>query len=365
VAGVSVLASLGLTVAKAVVGVLTGSLGLLAEAAHSGLDCVATVITWASVRASSAKPDVEHPYGHGKMENLSAFVQSVLLLITCGWVISEAVGRLVGRQGAVEVTAWSYGVLVGSIVVDSWRSRALYRAARRYGSQALEAGALHFSTDIWSSGVVLGGLVLIEAGMRMGLEKAAWRADSVAALFVAGAMLYVSVRMAKQAADFLVDRAPAGMAGELEALIRRVPGVWDVQQLRARQSGNELFIDAAIVADPRSSLQEADAIASSVEHVVTERLPNADIVIHVEPGERASQSVAEVVRELAGRMELAVHGVRVRDIQGRLYISLHVEMAGQESLEDVHQRLSELEKRIVARVANVVEVETHPEPARE
>jgi cation diffusion facilitator family transporter len=358
-----VLASLGLTVAKAVVGVLTGSLGLLAEAAHSGLDFVATVITWVSVRASSVKPDEEHPYGHGKLENLSALIQSALLLITCGWIISESIGRLLFRHRDVEVTVWSFAVLVVSIIVDVWRSRALRRAAARYDSQALEADALHFSTDIWSSGAVLLGLVVVCVARAFGFGSEFSRADSVAALCVVVAMLYVSLRMAKQAADFLVDRAPTGLMGRVEELVRRVPGVIDVQNLRVRQSGSQVFIDTAIIADAQASLQEADALASEVEHAVTEELPSADIIIHVEPVETASQWAGDLIRELASEMQLSVHGVRIRDIGGKRHVSVHVELPGATALADVHSRLTELEKQITARLPDVAEVETHPEPA--
>ena len=364
VAATSMLASFCLTVAKAVVGVLTGSLGLLAEAAQSGLDFVATLVTWVAVRASSAKPDAEHPYGHGKLENLSALIQSMLLLIACGWIISEAVGRLFLRHREVQVTFWSFAVLVVSIVVDYWRSRALGKAARKHGSQALEADALHFSTDIWSSAAVLAGMGLIWVAQRFGLGSQFSRVDSLAALLVVVAMLYVSLRMAKRAADFLVDRAPAGLADQIQAIVRRVPAVLDVQHLRARQSGNQVVIDTAILVDAKCTLQEADRIASAVEHSVTEELPNADIIIHVEPAESPSQWTTEVVRQLAGAMGLAVHGVRIRGIGGRLYVSVHVELPGATALQDVHGRLTELEKQIRQRLPDVAEVVTHPEPAR-
>lgn len=362
-AATSVLASLVLTILKAVVGLATGSLGLVSEAAHSGLDCVATVVSWWSVRASAAEPDREHHYGHGKLEHLSALVQSGLLLITCGWIISEAVGRLFLRQRLVEATFWSFGVIILSIVVDAWRSRALKRAAVKYGSQALEADALHFSTDIWSSAAVLAGLVVVRTGQQIGYQQQLSKADAGAALFVAGVMAYVSVRMAKRAGDFLVDRAPAGIGQQVDGLIRRVSGVVDIQQLRIRQSGSGLFIDTTILADPGYTLQEADALASAAERAVTEHLPKADIIIHVEPADRAAGSVAQMVRDLADGMGLRVHAIRAREVGGRLYISMHVELPARANLQEVHSRLSELEKRVGARLGNVAEIETHPEPA--
>src|SRR5262244_1680227 len=162
VAGNSVLAAVAITGLKIVVGVTTGSLGILSEAAHSGLDLVAAVVTLFSVQVSDKPADADHQYGHGKVENFSAFIETGLLLLTCVWIIYEAVKRLFFHHVEIEPSLAAIGVMLLSMIIDFWRSRALARIARRYDSQALEADALHFSTDIWSSGVVILGLLLVE-----------------------------------------------------------------------------------------------------------------------------------------------------------------------------------------------------------
>jgi len=207
----SVLAAILLTGMKVVVGALTGSIGILAEAAHSALDLVAAAVTLFAVRASGRPADREHAYGHGKVENLSALFETALLLATCAWIAREAVLRLFFRSAHVEVNAWSFAIMVVSIAVDVSRSRALRRAAVKYGSQALEADALHFATDVWSSSVVIGGLACVVLSERLSLPWLA-QADSVAALGVAGISAWVSVRLGKKSVDDLLDAAPPGLA---------------------------------------------------------------------------------------------------------------------------------------------------------
>ena len=197
VALISVFAAIFLTGFKLVVGLLTGSLGILSEALHSGLDLVAAVITYFSVRISDKPADKEHNYGHGKIENFSALIETFLLLITSIWIIIEAIKRLVTGQTHIEVSVWSYIVVVSSIIIDITRSRALYKVAKKHNSQALEADALHFSTDIWSSFVVLLGLICANFGL--------FFADSVAALGVAVIVLVVTYRLGKRA-----GQSPAG-----------------------------------------------------------------------------------------------------------------------------------------------------------
>src|SRR5262252_7370003 len=199
-AGNSVVAAVVITVLKLAVGLTTGSLGILSEAAHSGLDLVASVLTFFSVRVSDKPADAEHQYGHGKVENFSAFVETGLLLLTCAWIIYEAGLRLFFRHIEIEPSIAAFAVMIFSMIVDWWRSRALGRIANKYDSQALEADALHFSTDIWSAGVVVLGLVLVLIGRKFHLH---WLrvSDPIAALFVAGVVVSVSWRLARRTID--------------------------------------------------------------------------------------------------------------------------------------------------------------------
>src|SRR5216684_671681 len=205
----SVLAAVAITALKVLVGVSTRSLGILSEAAHSALDLVAAIITLFSVRVSDKPADADHQYGHGKVENFSAFIETGLLLLTCIWIISEAVKRLFFHSVEIEPSAAAFVVMLLSILVDAWRSRALGRIATKYDSQALEADALHFSTDIWSSSVVILGLALVQLGRSYHVTWLS-KADPIAALFVAGVVVSVSWRLARRTVDALLDAAPPG-----------------------------------------------------------------------------------------------------------------------------------------------------------
>ncbi|MEI7724847.1 MAG: cation diffusion facilitator family transporter [Bacteroidota bacterium] len=285
VAGVSVIAAFFLTGFKLVIGLLTGSLGLLSEALHSGLDLVAAVITWFSVRISDTPPDKNHHYGHGKIENFSALIETFLLLITCAWIIYEAVHRLMSGNTMIEVNVFSYFVVLTSIAIDIARSRALYRVARKYNSQALEADALHFSTDIWSSAVVLLGLILAQFGW--------FFADSVAALAVAFIVLGVSWKLGKRATDVLLDRTPAPLVAKLELLLSQAQGILRYHDLRVRTSGAEIFIEVTIHVQPGLTLEEAHEISQQLEKHIIHALPRSYVHVHIEPDEHMPEIVGE------------------------------------------------------------------------
>jgi cation diffusion facilitator family transporter len=282
-AGTSVFAAVGLTVFKLVVGLVTGSLGILAEAAHSGLDLAAAVMTWFAVRVSSKPADRDHLYGHGKVENLSALFETLLLLVTCGWIILEASHRLVEHRVSVEVTAWSFLVMTTSIVVDYSRSRVLYRAAKKYHSQALEADALHFSTDIWSSAVVILGLLSVLLSERFRGLYGLRYADSVAAIAVAAIVMVVIVRLGNRSVLALLDTAPAGMERMVIMAAEALPGVADCHNVRIRTSGPNVFIDVHVSVDGRQSLEQAHRLTEEIETAIRQIAPNADVTVHPEP----------------------------------------------------------------------------------
>src|SRR5690348_7977365 len=245
VAANSVYAAVAITILKIVVGVTTGSLGILSEAAHSGLDLVAAVITLMSVRVSDKPADADHQYGHGKVENFSAFIETGLLLLTCLWIVYEAAKRLFFRHVEIEPSLAAFVVMFISMAVDFWRSRALGRIAAKYDSQALEADALHFSTDIWSAGVVLLGLLLVLLGR---IYHVPWLrdADPIAALFVGGVVISVSWRLARRTIDALLDAAPSGVRSQIMDAVSRVEGVLEVDRVRIRRAGNRYFADLAV-----------------------------------------------------------------------------------------------------------------------
>ena len=279
----SVLAAVGLTAFKIIVGLSTGSLGILAEAAHSGLDLMAAVMTFLAVRISGKPADSNHLYGHGKAENLSGLFETLLLLVTCFWIIYEATHRLLYHATDVEVNYWSFTVMITSIVVDISRSRILYRAAKKYNSQALEADALHFSTDIWSSGVVILGLVCVKISERVPSLAFLHTADSVAAMMVGLIVVYVSVKLGIRTIQALLDVAPSGIEKKIVSAVEVLPGVTGCHNVRVRYSGPQLFVDIHILVDGNQTLKEAHNLTEEIERTIQKLVPNADVTVHPEP----------------------------------------------------------------------------------
>jgi cation diffusion facilitator family transporter len=275
VAGVSVFAAVFLTGSKLVVGLLTGSLGILSEALHSGLDLVAAVITFFSVKVSDNPPDEEHHFGHGKIENLSALIETILLLITCVWIIYEAVHRLIAGNTIIEVTIWSYIVVIASIIIDFGRSRALSRVAKKYNSQALEADALHFSTDIWSSAVVLFGLIC--AGMGF------FFADCIAALIVAGIVILVSYRLGKRSIQVLLDVAPKDKVLKIKEVLASIPEIKKFHGLRVRTAGADTFVNVIVNLNPTITCEESHIICDKTEIEIRKSIERCEVFVHVEP----------------------------------------------------------------------------------
>jgi cation diffusion facilitator family transporter len=279
----SMIAAVGLTCLKVVIGLTTGSLGILAEAAHSGLDMVAAAMTWLAIRLSDKPADKNHLYGHGKVENLSALFETLLLLGTCAWIIYEAIHRLVIREVELRVNIWAFGVMAISILVDLSRSRVLYRAARKYHSQALEADALHFSTDIWSSGVVMVGLLLVKLSEVFPGYKFFRLADSVSALLVGTIVMWISLKLGHRTIQTLLDGAPSGVEKRIIQAVEAIPGVSDCHHVRLRSSGPHLFIDIHVLVDGNQSLRDAHDLTVEIERTIQQFLPNADVTVHPEP----------------------------------------------------------------------------------
>lgn len=276
VALTSVIAAVFITAFKLTIGFLTGSLGILSEALHSALDMVAAIITFFSVRVSDKPADKEHNYGHGKVENLSALIETLLLLVTCVWIIYEAVHRLISGNMHIEVSIWSYVVVICSIIIDFTRSRALYKVARKHNSQALEADALHFSTDIWSSTVVLFGL--------LSYQFLGWyAADSIAALCVAVIVLFISYQLGRKAIDVLLDKSPVNATQTVHAILKEFPEVLKYHGLKARTAGADTFIKFNVHFDPELSLREVHEVCDKIELKIQSLIPRSEVYIHAEP----------------------------------------------------------------------------------
>ncbi|MFZ5564384.1 MAG: cation-efflux pump [Thermodesulfobacteriota bacterium] len=358
----SVAAAVLLTGMKLVVGFLTGSLGILAEAAHSALDLVAAVVTFIAVRVSGRPADPDHPYGHGKVENLSALFETVLLLATCAWIIYEAVLRLFYRHVEVDPSLWAFAIMGISIVVDINRSRLLYRVAKKYDSQALEADALHFSTDIWSSAVVIAGLILVLAGERWNISWLA-QADAVAALVVAGIVIWVGMQLGRRTVTALLDGVPGALVNDVTRRLKNVPGVARVGRVRLRRSGPETFADLQLDVARDSSFEQIHVIASQAETAVREVLPGADVVVQVRPVRADHEALMTTVRVLAGQHGLGVHDIRVYHLgKGGLSVDLHLEVEDHLTLDQAHEVATRFEQAVKNTAPDVARIVTHIEP---
>jgi cation diffusion facilitator family transporter len=360
VAGNSVLAALVITALKILVGLATRSLGILSEAAHSALDLIAALVTFFSVRVSDRPADADHQYGHGKVESFSAFIETGLLLLTCAWIVYEAFERLFFHSVEIEPNRYAFAVMLLSMAVDVWRSRALGRMAKKYDSQALEADALHFSTDIWSSAVVILGLALVWAGHTYRVQ---WlrQADPVAALFVACVVVYVSWRLARRTMDTLLDAAPAGARNRILDRIETVAGVMEVERVRIRKSGSRYFADVSLGLARNLTFQRSEQISDAVTARVQEILPDADVMVHSVPRARHTENIFDRIRAVATLHNFNVHDISVQDLAGELHVEQHLELDEQLSMKAAHDEVTRLEAEMRTKIPELATILTHIE----
>ena len=371
VAATSVGAAIFLTGAKLLIGFMTGSLGILAEAAHSALDLVAAVITFLAVRVSDRPADDSHLYGHGKVENLSALVETLLLLITCVWIIYEGLHRLFWRTIEVDASMWAFLVMGVSILVDFSRSRALARVAKKYRSQALEADALHFSTDIWSSAVVIAGLGLVKYGDYRGGDKNLFEAaDAIAALVVAGIVVLVSVRLGRRAIDALLDRAPSGLADQLKRSVREIDGILDVSWIRVRDAGSRSFVDLEVDVPRSLSFEESHQLTRKAQELIRTIIPDADVLVHAEPIQK-KEDILEEIYSVAARERLSIHNVTTHRTERGMWIDLDLEVNPHAGFAEAHELATSLETKLRAELirsealARIADINVHIEPRSE
>jgi cation diffusion facilitator family transporter len=351
----SIAASGGLTLAKGFVGVMSGSLAILSEAAHSLSDLLATVITYFAVRVSGKPADEEHHYGHGKIESIAALAATALLFLISGIVLWEAAWRLFGMSHApVETGLLAFGVIVVSIVVDFFRARALHRVADETSSEALEADALHFGSDMWSSIAVLVGLW----GVWLGYP---W-ADAAAASVVATYIFIAGWRLARRTVSSLADQAPPGVAERVERIVGGVSGVIDIERLRVRRSGAVVFVDLSLAVSRTLPLDRVADLKAAVARAIEVEMPAAEVSVVTSPRALDDESVLERVLVIARNRALAVHHLIVHAVDERLAVSLDLEVDGKLSLAQAHAIADELEQAIGNELGSGVEVETHIEP---
>lgn len=354
VAAISIVASASMAAIKFAVGIAIGSIALISEALHSSVDLIATVITWIVVRISDRPADAEHHYGHGKLESLSALGVIALLYILAGGIVVEAYGRL--REGAAPPTlsALPFVVLVVDIAVNFWRARALHKTAMDTKSQALEADALHFASDVLGSFAVIAGLGLTALGYAWG--------DSGAAIAVAVLISILGLRLGKSTIETLLDRAPDGASEKAEAAIRGIPGVVDVERLRVRMVGARHFVDATVHVPRTYPIDRIDDIKRKAQDAVSEALHDADLTFTATPVAHSNESVRERIMVIARNSGLAIHHVTVHDLGEKLTVSIDLEVDGDMPLKDAHDIAHRLEASIREEFGADAEVDTHIEP---
>jgi cation diffusion facilitator family transporter len=346
---------------KAFLVLRTGSLGVLSEALHSGLDLVAAVITFLSVRVSDQPADERHPYGHGKFENFSAFVETALLLVTALYIIFEAFERLFFRAVHIAPSITAVVILGFALVIDMTRAKALAGVVKKYPSDALEADALHFSTDVWSTLVVIAGIGLVWAGETWNLPWLVY-ADSLAGLGVAGVILWVGSQLGRRTIDALLDTAPQGLQQEIARTVSRMDGVLDVVRVRVRRAGNRHFVDATVSVPRASSLEQVHELSDAIEKRIGEIVP-ADVMVHAEPRAPKNEHLFEAIRAVAQRMGFAIHDLSAIQQQNMLFVELHLEVDENLSLRDAHRKATQLEDGIRdLRGGGPIDVNIHIEP---
>ncbi len=356
VALTSIFASGGLTIAKFTVGITSGSLGVLSEAIHSLLDFGATTLTYFAVRISGRPADDTHHYGHAKVESVVALIETGLLFLTSIWIIYEAGRRLISGVHEVEATFWAIAVIIVAIIVDFFRARALNRTAKATGSQALAADALHFSSDMLSSGVVLVGLGAVALGFPV--------ADLIAAVGVAIFVMLAGYRLGRRTIDTLMDAAPEGAVERIREIVGEIPGVVEIERLRVRPAGPILFVDLEVGVARTRPLDQVSALTAMIRRAIIAEMPEAEPAVIAHPRVLDDETVHDRIMVIARNRGLAIHHVIVQALDDRLSASFDLEVDGALPLGEAHEIASGLEAAIVAEIGPEIEVETHIEPAQ-
>ena len=354
VAAISVFASSGMAVAKLVVGIAIGSLALISEALHSAVDVVATIITWLVVRVSDRPADQEHHYGHGKIESISALGVIALLYVLAGGVLVQAYSRLHEGAPPPAISVVPFIVLLVDIAVNLWRAWALHRTAQDTGSQALAADALHFASDVMGSVAVIIGLALAGFGFKWG--------DSAAAIAVAIMIAVLGIRLARSTVETLIDQAPDGVAESATAAIRAVPGVVDVERLRARMVGAIHFIDATVQVPRTFPIDRVETIKRQSQDAIAKALGEADLTFTAVPVARNNETVRERIMVIARNSGLAIHHITVHDLGEKLIVSIDLEVDAEMPLTAAHDVAHGLERNVREEFGEDIEVEVHIEP---
>jgi cation diffusion facilitator family transporter len=350
----STFASAAMTIGKFMVGLSTGSLGLISEGLHSLLDFGATLLTFFAVQVSDKPADAEHLYGHGKIESIAALAETLLLFLTSIWIVWEAAHRLLAGKIEVEATWWSVAVIVVSIVIDISRARALKRVAEKTRSQALEADALHFSSDVLSSLVVLVGLGFVALGWPQG--------DPIAAIGVSIFVCHAGWRLGRRTVDTLIDTAPRGAVEHISALVRAVEGVKGVERVRIRPAGSTFFVDLDVSVGRSLSLVQVASMRDNIVTTIREQMPEAEVTVSTHPLALDDETIHQRLMIIAANHNVSIHHITAHRSDGQLLVGFDLEVDGHSSISDAHEIASSLEIAVRDEFGAETEVETHIEP---
>ena len=356
----SMLAAGAMTLLKLAAGLISGSLGVLSDATHSGLDLTGAALTFFSVRVADKPADEDHTYGHGKIENISSFAEAGLMAVTCFWIIWEALHRIFHHTVELRHSVWPVLVLLTSIAVDYWRSRRLAAVARSTGSPALATDAFHFASDIWSTLAVLVGLAASWFGEHFHIDWLRY-ADPFAAVVVSLMILRITAQLTHETIGILMDRIPAETRQAMLREVHKVEGVLAVEQARVRRSGASYFADLTLALPRHFTFEHTDELVQAATVAVQRVLPTADVVIHTVPREGPAESIFDRVRAVAARNNVSVHELSVQSHHGRLRVEQHVELDETMSLRRAHDFVTAMEAEILRRTPEIDSILTHIE----
>ncbi|MDQ3020251.1 MAG: cation-efflux pump [Bacteroidota bacterium] len=349
----SLYAAVIITIIKLIAAYFSGSLGVLSEVFNSAIDIFVCLVTILSIKYSSRPPDEDHNYGHEKVENFSALFQVFVLFITSAYIIYEAINRLfIDKDTEVKVSIWIFAALIISMIIDFYRARILKRVAGETKSNALEADALHFSSDILSSGVVIVGLILVY----LDISKIA---DTIAALVVTGVIIYLGYKLSKKSIDSLMDRVPAGLYEKVKYETLLIKGVEGIQSFRIRSSGSKIYIDMTILISRLVPFSKVHDIMDGVEKKIHEVIENADVVIHSEPVETKDETINDKIRMIVNEFGLKCHDIYSHKIDNEIYSELHIEVDNTNDLTKAHNMITEIEERIKKKIDVISHLKIH------
>ncbi len=353
----SVFTSAAITILKLIVGIVTGSIAMLSEATHSGIDLVSTVLTFYAVRIGDKPADKEHQFGHGKVESVSALIETGLLFATSGLVLFEALKNIILGSHHVQVAWYSFVIMGISIIVDYFRSRALGVVAEETGSQAMKADALNFRSDMYSSSFVIVGLILVSLGLPI--------ADALASIGISIFIIFAALRLLKQTFDILVDTAPEGLEENIIELTKKIPEVVDVVQARVRPVGNTIFADMTVHVSRKHSLDKIREIKELIVKRIEKSIPEIDLNLNIVPLNLDDETIVDQIRIAGQNHSLTVHDISIHNRKDKRYISFDVEIESKTPLGKAHNEVQKLENVLVREIGGSPEILIHIEPLYE